>query len=699
MDPLRDGDPRQVGEYRLLGRLGEGGMGRVFLGVSPSGRKVAVKVMKSEFANDLDFRRRFTREVAAARLVGGFHTAPVVDAAPDADPPWMVTAFIPGPSLLDAVKDGGLFDESAVRALGAGLAEGLAAIHRCGLIHRDLKPGNIIMAEDGPRIIDFGIAHVATASTLTVAGAVFGSYAYMSPEQINGDPVTAKADVFALGALLTFAGTGNGPFDHPQLSTLMFRILTREPDLGTLGSSLRATIRACLDKSPDNRPTVAELLAFFTGETETLRPTSRPERADSTAESTVIDPRARPTTHRPRHLVDLSDPRHDSPPPDTPRPDTPHRDSPRPDTPYSDTPRPDTPHRDSPRPDTPYSDTPRPDTPRPGEPRRPPRPESRTRGRHLDGNSRMPRPRETPVDSQPDRLTGHAGPVRALMFSLDGSRLVSAGDDQTVRVWDAVRGRQLARLTGHAGAVRAVVCSPDATQVISHGTDQTARRWEAVTGRVAGQYFMSGDAVFSPDGRFAARSFPGGVAIQDAAGGRLLRRLDSPYQLDTLAFSRDGARLAALSDQGVHVWHGGGWLWAASYQPRPRPAGDAQGQLEPGAAPLLALSFDGALVVTALPGGAVELYEVIVPRGRRHPGQLRRTYQTNGLTVKSAVALSPDGARVAFGTPAGTVELWDTDGGRQLVGLRELRAAAGAGTRPPGAGPPGGVGPAGPPHA
>ena len=165
MNPLKAGDPELVGGYRLLGRLGAGGMAQVFLGTSPGGRKVAVKLIRPEYADDAEFRRRFAREIAAARQVGGFHTAAVVDADPDADPPWMVTAYIPGPSLSEAVGQNGPLDQAQVRELGAALAEGLTAIHACGLIHRDLKPGNIILGPDGPRIIDFGVARTANASS------------------------------------------------------------------------------------------------------------------------------------------------------------------------------------------------------------------------------------------------------------------------------------------------------------------------------------------------------------------------------------------------------------------------------------------------------------------------------------------------------------------------------------------------------
>src|SRR6204780_3408252 len=246
-----------------MGRLGEGGMGRVFLGESPGGRKVAVKVVHPDYASDPEFRRRFTREVATARQVGGFHTAAVVDAAPDADPPWMATAYIPGPSLAEAIAQHGPLDEAGVRRLGAALAEGLAAIHDCGLIHRDLKPGNVIMADDGPRIIDFGIAKGTDATALTGSSAVIGTLRYMSPEQLNGHELTPQSDVFSLGPVLAFAATGHDPFEAPTIPAVITRILTDPPDLDPLTGDLRGIIGDCLAKDPGSRPSPGDPLACF----------------------------------------------------------------------------------------------------------------------------------------------------------------------------------------------------------------------------------------------------------------------------------------------------------------------------------------------------------------------------------------------------------------------------------------------------
>ena len=266
MEGLQRGDPASVGGYQLLGRLGAGGMGQVFLGVSPSGRRVAVKLIHPMHAGTEQFRERFAREIEAARRVGGFHTAPVVDADPQADPPWMVTAYIDGPSLQEAVGRYGPLPPARVRALGAGLAEGLAAIHAHGLIHRDLKPGNVIVAEDGPRIIDFGIARAVDSTGLTSTGTVVGTFSYMSPEQVRGDPVMPASDVFSLGCVLGFAATGRPPFGSDTAATVVFRIVTQPPDLaGLADQELGTLIQACLAKSPEDRPAVRAVLTALTG--------------------------------------------------------------------------------------------------------------------------------------------------------------------------------------------------------------------------------------------------------------------------------------------------------------------------------------------------------------------------------------------------------------------------------------------------
>ncbi|MGW4198111.1 serine/threonine-protein kinase [Streptomyces sp. NPDC005004] len=260
MQPLEADEPAAVGPYRLLGRLGSGGMGRVYLGRSPGGRTVAVKIVHPHFALDEEFRARFRREVAAARRVGGAWTAPVLDADPDAPVPWVATAYAAGPSLAAAVAERGPLPEPTVRALGAGLAEALAAVHALGLVHRDVKPSNILLTLDGPLLIDFGIARATDGTaSLTSTGVSVGSPGYMSPEQILGRPVTGAADVFPLGAVLAYAATGTAPFSGDSSAVLLYKVVHEEPELHRLTGDLRDLAAACLAKDPASRPNPAEV--------------------------------------------------------------------------------------------------------------------------------------------------------------------------------------------------------------------------------------------------------------------------------------------------------------------------------------------------------------------------------------------------------------------------------------------------------
>jgi outer membrane protein assembly factor BamB len=265
MEPLRPEDPRQIGSYLLQARIGAGGMGEVFLGRSPGGRAVAIKVIHAALATDPDFRARFRREVSAARAVTGAFTAPVVDADPEADQPWLATAFLPGISLDDAVAGFGPWPAPPVYLLGAGLAEALVSIHRAGVVHRDMKPSNILLTRDGPRVIDFGIARAAEAATITQTGMAVGSPSYMAPEQASGGETGPPGDVFALGAVLTYAATGKTPFGGGSIPQLVYRIVHEQPDLeGIADPALRALVAACLDKDPSRRPTAVQLLDRLT---------------------------------------------------------------------------------------------------------------------------------------------------------------------------------------------------------------------------------------------------------------------------------------------------------------------------------------------------------------------------------------------------------------------------------------------------
>lgn len=267
MDELRPDDPSRIGPYRLLARLGAGGMGEVYLARSTGGRTVAVKLVRSELASEPEFRRRFAQEIASARRVGGEWTAPVLDADTDAAAPWVATGYVPGPSLHEVIAERPEpLPERSVRILANRLAQALTAVHEAGLVHRDLKPANILVTIDGPRVIDFGIARALDAVTadgkLTRTGAVIGSPGYMSPEQVRGEPLTAASDVFSLGSVLAFAATRRQPFSSSDsgMHAVMYRIAQEPPDLSGLPEGLSELVRDCLAKDPAARPTPARLV-------------------------------------------------------------------------------------------------------------------------------------------------------------------------------------------------------------------------------------------------------------------------------------------------------------------------------------------------------------------------------------------------------------------------------------------------------
>ena len=262
MQPLTSNDPPEIGGYRLRGRLGAGGMGRVYLASTPAGRAVALKVVRPELSEDQVFRARFRQEIQAARRVHGLYTAQVLDAGPAATPPWLVTAYVPGPSLQEAVTGNGPMPEDMAFRLVAGVAEALQAIHAAGVVHRDLKPSNVLLAPDGPRVIDFGIARALEATSLTRSGMMVGSPQFMAPEQILDKPVTPAIDVFALGSLAAYAVLGRPPFGEGHAAAVSYRVLHEAPDLTGCPAQLRPLIGRCLRKEPSARPAPAEILGY-----------------------------------------------------------------------------------------------------------------------------------------------------------------------------------------------------------------------------------------------------------------------------------------------------------------------------------------------------------------------------------------------------------------------------------------------------
>jgi DNA-binding beta-propeller fold protein YncE len=553
MEALRPGDPASVGPYRLVGRLGAGGMGEVFLAETPGGRKVAVKLINRGQAPNARFRERFAREVEAARRVGGFHTAQLVDADPQADPPWMVTAYIGGPSLEDAVGAGGPLPPDRVRALGAGLAEGLAAIHACGLVHRDLKPGNVILAADGPRIIDFGIARVLDASApITLTGAVIGTMAYMSPEQIRGEVAGPASDVFSLGSVLTFAATGQPPFGSDSALSVMFRVVNEPPDLAAVGDgALREVVAACLAKAPAGRPAVRAVMAALSRPGPAPAPAvTGPERAAVPPHGTVPPAGAPPSrversraerARRSRRraagliaaaavgavvvavvlVVSLV-------PGSTPQAGAGHRPS----------------------------------------------------GAASAGSTATTRDRPGTGETSAGRttlvrdLTLHHDPADVgendISFSANGALLADTGPDGLAYVWDVATGTLARALTTPSGSVAIPAFSPDGTLLASsaggaafHDVDL----WDVATGQRVTTLINPPEPIgvdalaFSPDGKFLAVGDGAHVCIWDLATRTLTVNLTTSGTLvDTMAFSPDDALLATSTITGgdganpVQLW-------------------------------------------------------------------------------------------------------------------------------------------------
>ncbi|TWD80985.1 serine/threonine protein kinase [Kribbella amoyensis] len=288
-------DSATIGPFVVRSRLGRGAMGAVYLAKSPGGRLVAVKVVRDELAGDDRFRARFAREIEHARKVSGAFTAAVVDADPAADRPWLATEYLPGPTLQQAVDEHGPLERAGLRYVVAGLAEALLAIHRCGLVHRDLKPSNILLTDNGPRVIDFGIARALEDVSLTATGNIIGTPGYLSPEQITGGTVGPASDLFSLGAVLAFAATGRGPFGTGPVGALVHRVVHEQPTIPALPDGLEDLTRRCLTIRPDARPTPQQILDTL----GPVDPTGMP------AANTLLAPHPVPPTkveHRPQPL-------------------------------------------------------------------------------------------------------------------------------------------------------------------------------------------------------------------------------------------------------------------------------------------------------------------------------------------------------------------------------------------------------------
>ncbi|MFB8764862.1 WD40 repeat domain-containing serine/threonine protein kinase [Nocardiopsis alba] len=675
MDPLHPTDPPYVGRYRLTARLGSGGMGQVYLARTASGRGLVIKVVRPELASEDGFRARFAREAEAARRVGGFHTAQVVDADHEADPPWIATAHIPGLTLVQAVREHGPLDPPALRILATGLAEGLDAIHRCGLVHRDLKPANIILATDGPRIIDFGVARPMDADSMTTHGTVFGTLPYMSPEQTESSRVGPASDIFSLGSVLAFAATGTGPFTGGTMAETLRRLLGPPPDPGEIDPAIRELIRDCWDHDPGRRPTPELILARFEADdlhTPGTSPHFAPSEESSALPSVPTDsgqtppsPSAAPVTAR----GDLS-------------------------------------HHTREQTSSPKL-----------------REEATTPPRAADTDSGEKRPRkglyigaaavtalalvsalllwrsdiggaEDPAQAEEGRVKGpapigeHDDHVNTVAFDSDGDTVATAGSDGTARLWDVETGDLIATpksfdghvwsvafspddatvasvhsdgtaqlwdieteeptpLPGHTGYVRSVAFGPDGSTVATTSDDRTTRLWNGRTGEFVDTLDGHTDTVnsvdFGPGGfNLATASKDGTARIWDIETGEPYATLDGhDDSVWSVAFSPEGAFVATASEDGTaRIWNAG--------TGEPRIILDGHD----GPVNTVAFSPDGTLLATGDGSGAARLWDA-------KTGEAVTTLEGEHTDAVWSVAFSPDGATLATASDDGTVLLWD----------------------------------------
>ena len=520
--PLGVHDPRQIGPYLLLRRLGGGGMGTVYLARrEDSTWRVALKVIQSGLLeHEPQLRDRFARELAHAQRVDARYTARILDADLHADLPWMATEYVPGPTLETKVARSGALALPALMDLACGVSEALAAIHAAGLVHRDLKPANVILAADGPRVIDFGIAHGAETTRLTGTGTTIGTLAYMSPEQLGGQPAGPGGDVFSMGGVLCYAATGHSPFPSGHYGAVIHAVLNSGPDLADLSDPwTRDLVAACLAKDHGRRPSPDHVRRACAARLQELVPV--PAQA-----ATVPVAAASPTAVA-------------GPPPGAGRPVTP-----------------------------PAGPLPERSPSRRAEPR------PRGGGRRLV----LALAAVVPVllvlvslalyflvfagPALSDHvLVGHAGDVNDVAWSAKGDAVATASADSTVRIWDPVTGYTMSTLVFDGGTVYAVAFSPDGGTVATGDSGNTVRIWDAVTGKslrtMSGHSSSVNAVAFSPDGRtVATASADSTVRIWDVATGKSLRTLTGHTgSVYAVAFSPDGRTVASGGgDNTVRIW-------------------------------------------------------------------------------------------------------------------------------------------------
>lgn len=639
MRGLRTTDPRRIGPYRLLAELGQGGMGRVLLGSGPDGRLVAVKVVHEQFAHDEEFRARFRREVEACRAVSGAYTAAVVGADPDAEVPWLASVFVAGPSLAETIATVGALPEAAVLRLAAGLTTSLAHIHGAGLVHRDFKPANVLITDDGPRVIDFGIVRDSVGDELTRTGWLVGSPAFMSPEQADGGPVTPASDVFSLGAVVVAAATGASPFTGTSTLRTLSNVVGLDPDLDGVPAAVRRIVRPCLAKQPGERPTPAELLDAI-GQ---IAPSGRP----------WPEPVHELIARRQAEVADVLEPGRDATVVVSGRPAGSTRVEPR--------------AVERARRWLPpvalvvavvaavlvgWALWPSGTTPSTGEP-----------GPKTTPATSTSTPAPVPGFERLGEIAG-TSPAEGLGFSPDGSVLSVRFEDDTMQSWTVADGQQVGQIIGSftGGGLGPPVFDADGRTVSVVRTeegDAVVEQWDVLSGQRRGTPFVARvgedvrvDPMLGPGGRTMAATLgpyseDATVHAWDLAGRRAIAAPATGY---VEGFSRDG-RVLLVSESIEHLHHLTRWDVAAG-----RRLGDPV--ILPEHEFLRAFTFEAGnrVLVTLSETGHLRWWDTTSGNQTRQPVTIATDADSGDIDL---VAFSPDGTYLVTLTETGAVTVID----------------------------------------